>query len=92
LPAFAVNSYLCYAIFQGAITLEIMENFLEFEVLPHCNAYPARNSVIVLDNASIHGSARVRELCDAAGVTLEYLPPYSLDYNPLEKSFKQLEN
>jgi transposase len=92
LPAMTVDGYLCYAIFQGAITSEIMENFLEFEVLPHCNAYPARNSVIVLDNASIHRSARVRELCDAAGVILEYLPPYSPDYNPIEKSFKQLKS
>jgi transposase len=92
LPAFAVDSYFYYASFQGTITSEIMENFLEFEVVPHCNAYLACNSVIVLDNASIHRSARVRELCDAAGVILEYLPPYSLDYNPIKKSFKQLKD
>jgi transposase len=92
LPALTVDGYLSYVIFQGAITSEIMESFLENEVLPHCNRYPAPNSVLVLDNASIHRSARMRELCERAGVVLEYLPPYSPDYNPIEKSFKQLKS
>jgi transposase len=92
LPAMTVDGYLSYMIFQGSITSGIMEHFLEFEVLPHCNPYPGRNSVIVLDNASIHRSVRVRELCGRAGVVLEYLPPYSPDYNPIEKSFKQLKS
>jgi transposase len=92
LPALTVNGYLSYVIYQGAISSEIMENFLEFEVLPHCNCYPAPNSVLVLDNASIHRSARVRELVEAAGVILEFLPPYSPDFNPIETSFKQLKS
>jgi transposase len=76
LPALTINGYLSYTIFQGAITSELMEEFLEYQVLPYCNPHPAPNSVIVLDNASIHRSARIRQLCD---------------YNPIEKSFKQLK-
>ncbi|KAF7564288.1 uncharacterized protein PtrM4_153110 [Pyrenophora tritici-repentis] len=64
---------------------------LEFQVLPFCNPHPGPASVIVLDNASIHRSERVRVLCQSAGVLLEYLPPYSPDFNPIEKSFKQLK-
>ncbi|KAF1935074.1 hypothetical protein EJ02DRAFT_439472 [Clathrospora elynae] len=52
---------------MGAISSEIMENFLRFEVLPHCNPYPAPNSVIVLNNASIHRLLGVRALCVEAG-------------------------
>ena len=66
-----------------------MEYFLEHRVPPHTTP---GYSVIVLDNASIHRSPRVRELCAIAGVQLEYLPPYSPDYNPIEKSFKQLKS
>lgn len=40
-----------------------------------------------MDNAPIHRSERVRELCDEAGIRLEYLPPYSPDFNPIELSF-----
>lgn len=89
LPAMTVNGYLDYAIFQGSITSEIMENFLLSKVLPYTEP---GYSVIVLDNASIHRSPRVRELCARYEVQLEYLLPYSPDYNPIEKSFKQLKS
>ncbi|KAI1685795.1 DDE-3 multi-domain protein [Pyrenophora tritici-repentis] len=91
LPAMTIDGYISYKIFQGAITSEILEDFLEFQVLPFCNPHPGPASVIVLDNASIHRSERVRVLCQSAGVLLEYLPPYSPDFNPIEKSFKQLK-
>jgi transposase len=89
LPALTINGYLSYVIFQGAIMSEILETFLEDEVLPHCNRYPAPNWVLVLGNASIYRSARVGELCERFGVRVEYLPPYSPDFNPTEMSFKQ---
>lgn len=92
LPAMTVDGYLSFTIFQGAITAEILMDFLEHQVLPYCNPYPESNSVIILDNASIHRADRVRQLCEQAGVLLEYLPPYSPDYNPIEKSFKQLKS
>jgi transposase len=92
LPALTIDGYMSFRIFQGSITAKILEDFLEFQVLPFCNPYPGPASVIVLDNASIHRSERVQELCQRAGVLLEYLPPYSPDFNPIEKSFKQLKS
>jgi transposase len=49
-------------------------------------------SILVVDNASIHRGVRVQQLCDAFGVMLHYLPPYSPDYNPIEQSFKKLKS
>ena len=40
--------------------------------------------LVVIDNASIHKSRRVRELIKAAGGTLLFLPTYSPDMNPIE--------
>ena len=48
--------------------------------------------IILLDNAKIHVQARVKELCQRAGVLLEYLPPYSPDFNPIKQSFKSLKD
>ena len=63
--------------------------------MPHCHSYdpanPLPNSVLIMDNASIHKSAGVRALCDEFGVGLEFLPPYSPDYNPIEESFAELK-
>src|SRR3712207_8882096 len=42
--------------------------------------------VVILDNLSSHKGARVRALIEAAGASLLYLPPYSPDFNPIERS------
>ena len=41
--------------------------------------------VVILDNLSSHKGARVRALIEAAGASLLSLPPYSPDFNPIEK-------
>jgi transposase len=45
-----------------------------------------------MDNASIHRSDLVKELCDNAGIQLEVLPLYSLDFNPIKESFNMLKS
>ena len=42
------------------------------------------NHVVILDNARLHKTSRTRELIQASGATLMFLPPYSPDYNPIE--------
>ena len=37
-----------------------------------------------------HKRASVRERIEAAGVILRFLPPYSSDFNPIEKAFSPL--
>jgi len=91
LPALTVDGYLDYVVYQGAITKEIFLDFVEQKVLPHCNPRPSPRSVLVLDNASIHKSLRLKELCDIYGIALEFLLPYSPDFNPIEATFHNLK-
>jgi transposase len=56
------------------------------------NPFPGRNSIIVLDNATVHHGGRLMEICDAANVLLIYLPPYLPDVNPIEKVFSVLKS
>ncbi len=44
-----------------------------------------RDDVVILDHLATHKAADVREASETAGVRLEYLPPYSPDFNPIEK-------
>ncbi|CAD6945403.1 unnamed protein product [Tilletia controversa] len=49
-------------------------------------------SVLVLDNASIHHSHRIRILVeDIFNCKLEFLPPYSPDFNPIERAFAKIK-
>jgi transposase len=44
-----------------------------------------------MDNLSSHKRTAVREKIEAAGATLRFLPPYSPDFNPIEKAFSRLK-
>jgi transposase len=46
---------------------------------------------VVMDNLSSHKGPRVREMIEAAGARLLYLPPYSPDFNPIENAFAKLK-
>lgn len=51
-----------------------------------------RDDVVILDDLATHKVAGVRETIETAGARLEYLPPYSPDFNPIEpmwSKFKQ---
>jgi transposase len=56
------------------------------------NPFPGLNSIIVLDNATVHHGGQLMEICDAANVLLIYLLPYLPDLNPIEKVFSVLKS
>jgi transposase len=47
--------------------------------------------VLVLDNASIYRSVKLRQMCEGRGVLLKFLLLYSLDFNLIEATFKDLK-
>jgi transposase len=44
-----------------------------------------------MDNLSSHKGPRVREMIEAVGAELRYLPPHSPDINPIEMAFAKLK-
>lgn len=60
--------------------------------LEHCLVPTLRpGDIVVMDNLSSHKSDEVREIIEAAGAILLYLPPYSPDFNPIEQAFSKLK-
>ena len=47
--------------------------------------------IVVMDNLSSHKNDDVRQIIEAAGARLLYLPPYSPDLNPIEMAFAKLK-
>ena len=91
LPAITVDGYLAYEIYQDSFTKERFNTFIRQDLLPLMTPWPGPRSVLIMDNHSIHHSDELTEMCEAAGVHLLYLPPYSPDLNPIEQSFSQLK-
>jgi transposase len=46
---------------------------------------------VVMDNLGAHRGDRVRELIEARGCSLLYLPPYSPDFSLIEEAFSKLK-
>lgn len=51
----------------------------------------ADGDIVVMDNLPSHKVKGVRELVEATGAPLQYLPPYSPDFNPIEQAFAKLK-
>lgn len=47
--------------------------------------------IVIADNLPSHKVTGVRQAIEATGATLRYLPPYSPDFNPIEKMFSKLK-
>ena len=67
--------------------LRDFNDWLAEELCPHLTA----NHVLILDNAMLHKTSRTRELVEARGARLLFLPPYSPDYNPIEHDFANIK-
>ena len=74
--------------FDGNINSDIFYAWITNELLP---VLPA-NAVVVLDNAAFHKRQDIQSVIRKAGHTLEYLPPYSPDLNPIEHKWAQAKN
>jgi transposase len=47
--------------------------------------------VVSMDNLPAHKVSGVREAIETAGAILLYLPPYSPDFDPIERAFAKLK-
>lgn len=68
------------------LSLRIIEQLLLL-----MGTWPEPKSVLVMDNASIHHTERVKQMYRDARVKLVYLPPYSPDFNPIDEFFAELK-
>lgn len=51
-----------------------------------------KGACVIMDNCSIHKGKEIKELIEAAGAILIYLPPYSPDFSPIENCFSKIKN
>ena len=76
----------CLAV-EGATTREVSKTSLEHVLAPTLRP----GQMVVMDNLSVHKGGRVREIVEARGCELLYLPPYSPDLNPIEQAYAKVK-
>lgn len=74
-------------VFEGAVTSALFVRWVRRWLVPTL----PRGTTVVLDNLSVHRTAAVRPVIEAAGCHLCYLPAASPDVNPIEQAFAKLK-
>jgi transposase len=74
-------------VLDGPINGEAFEAYVQQVLVPTLR----KGDIVMMDNLGSHKGVAVRTAIEAAGAKLRYLPPYSRDFNPIEKAFSQLK-
>jgi transposase len=74
-------------VLDGPINRKAFELYVAKILVPELKP----GDIVVMDNLSSHKGPAVSEMITAAGARLLYLPPYSPDFNPIEKAFSKLK-
>jgi transposase len=74
-------------VYEGGTDVPALETFIEGLL----SKVLRPGDVLVMDNLSSHKSATIKQMLQKLGVTVEHLPPYSPDFNPIENMFSKLK-
>jgi transposase len=74
-------------VLEGAITTRAVEAYVEHILAPTLRP----GQVVAMDNLRQHQSTRTREVIEARGAELWFLPSYSPDLNPIEEAFSKVK-
>lgn len=66
------------------------EVFIEYVRQMLCPTLEKRD-IVVMDNLSAHKVKGIKELIEARGAEIRYLPPYSPDLNPIEQCWSKVK-
>jgi transposase len=72
---------------EGAMDSETFEWYIRQQLAPTLRP----GQIVVLDNLSAHKGASIREVIEARGCQLLFLPPYSPDFTPIEQAFSKIK-
>jgi len=87
LGAVSVSGWVAAMSIEASTDGEVFRTYLEHVLCPQLKP----GQLVVMDNLAAHKVDGVRELIEQTGAGLCYLPPYSPDFNPIEKCWAQVK-
>ena len=73
--------------YEGTMTGLVFLHFLQHFLCPELS----HGDYVVMDNASVHKVEDVKQLIEATGAKVIYLPPYSPELNPIELAWNKMK-
>jgi transposase len=87
LGAIRTTGWVATMTIEAATDREVFLAYLEQVLCPQL----CPGDVVVMDNLAAHKVEGVRALIESRGAELRYLPPYSPDFNPIEKCWSKVK-
>ncbi len=73
---------------EGAIDTDVFLTYISKILCPTLR----KNDIVVMDNLPVHKVPGILEAIEEVGAKLIYLPPYSPDFNPIEKMWSKIKS
>jgi transposase len=87
LSSVRLNGELVPFVFEGALNGELFKAYITQCLAPTLK----KGDIVIMDNLTSHKVAGVVDPIIAAGAKVVYLPPYSPDFNPIEKMWSKIK-
>ncbi len=86
--AMALNGFRGFMTIDSGTSTDVFLAFVEQELVPRLSP----GDIVVMDNLNAHKNASVVETIEAAGATVRFTPPYSPEFNPIEKAWGKMKD
>lgn len=86
--AIALDGLRGFMTVDAATDSDVFQAYVDQQLVPNLRT----NDIVVMDNLGTHKIAGVRRSIEAAGAKVLYLPPYSPEYNPIEKAWAKIKD
>ena len=87
LGAVALDGFRGFMNIESGTSSDVFRAFVERQLVPQLKP----GDCVVMDNLSAHRDAKSLDAIKAAGATVLFLPPYSPEFNPIEKVWAKLK-
>ncbi len=88
LSSIRLNGQSVTTMYQGGTSGDRFVQYLKNDLLPTLQ----KGDIVVMDNMRSHHVKAVAETFEATGIKIFYLPPYSPDFNPIEKMWSKMKS
>ena len=88
LSSIRLNGETAYTTYQGGTTKDKFIDYLKDVLLLTLHD----GDIVVMDNMRTHHSKAVKKVIEEYKINVLFLPPYSLDFNPIEKMWSKIKS
>ena len=86
--ALSLDGLIAHMTIRGGVGTRELRRFVETRLVQVLR--PGR--VVFWDNLNAHKNKRIRKLIEDCGASVQFLPPYSPDFNPIESAWSKLKH